>query len=529
MMRKRIKMSNVRFNKQKNAITLLIIISLIMSVIFSGCYIKQGKAENAEKVERTLPQGSWTMWRSDTANTGIQMLSGAITYPVHTKDLFLKGVVTGEPVFADIDGDDVQEIFFLDSGKVVAVNQEGNILWTSNFILANRIYSVEDLDNDEKKEVLVFGEKQLIILNAHTGEVLYKEDFQDQVSRPRFLLHDFDKDGCKEAVIWIYSDTVLYVYKFSNDNGKFIAKRINTIDGSMYQIEAYYPGLLCADTNNDGYDEFILVRYRGISIYDAKTLSSKEGQGTTPIATVDYIPEGADNGRFYGYFTMTDVNQDRIPDGVIVADGVSMHVGVMKGHPNGNITKMWDKYYGYSSQPREDGKCVILKVVNDAVTDAEGDGRPHLVYSVFEYADGSAIGTWTFKIINAQNYNDPENVMLEGYYLWAVENIGNGNPLFFLSKENTANPVEPSAYEVFTFNKSGNFEKVFTLPYSLPKKMCRELTFILKSVYTPEALIITVDNKIASAFPVGGSCLCFTAPIKAGSEIVIRRKADVRS
>ena len=59
----------------------------------------------------------------------------------------------------------------------------------------------------------------------------------------------------------------------------------------------------------------------------------------------------------------------------------------------------------------------------------------------------------------------------------------------------------------------------------LPEQvMCRELTFILKSVYTPEALNITIDSKEVSAFPIGKSCICFTAPIRQGSEININKR-----
>ena len=187
--------------------------------------------------------------------------------------------------------------------------------------------------------ILVFGDMQLIVLDAQTGSILIKLDFQDQVARPRFLLNDFDKDGCKEAVIWIYGDDYLHIYKFHRKDNFFHADEINTIDATEYQIGAFYPGLAFADTNNDSFDELILIRHGGVSIYNAKAFLSEEEKGLDPISRVDYIPEGADNGRFYGYFTMQDVTGDDIPDGVIVADGVSMHVGMMEGGVN-NIKKI---------------------------------------------------------------------------------------------------------------------------------------------------------------------------------------------
>lgn len=59
----------------------------------------------------------------------------------------------------------------------------------------------------------------------------------------------------------------------------------------------------------------------------------------------------------------------------------------------------------------------------------------------------------------------------------------------------------------------------------LPEQvMCRDVTFMLKSIYTPEALNIDIDGKTANAFPIGDSCICFTAPIKNNSEICINRR-----
>jgi len=54
----------------------------------------------------------------------------------------------------------------------------------------------------------------------------------------------------------------------------------------------------------------------------------------------------------------------------------------------------------------------------------------------------------------------------------------------------------------------------------LPEQVInRELTFILKCAYTPEALKIAVDDNITYAVPAGGGCLSFTAWVKDGSKI----------
>jgi hypothetical protein len=56
--------------------------------------------------------------------------------------------------------------------------------------------------------------------------------------------------------------------------------------------------------------------------------------------------------------------------------------------------------------------------------------------------------------------------------------------------------------------------------------VCRELSFLLRSIYTPEALVIKVDGREAQAFPVSSSELCFTAQIKDQSLITISEKRN---
>ncbi|HBN83527.1 MAG TPA: hypothetical protein DDZ89_06740, partial [Clostridiales bacterium] len=98
--------------------------------------------------------GSWLMWRNDKANTGMQNLPGEIVTPEQLKSIFMKGAVAGQPFFSDINHDNQPEIFFIDSGKVVAMDIYGSIAWSSDFILANTIYCVDDMDNDRRKEIL---------------------------------------------------------------------------------------------------------------------------------------------------------------------------------------------------------------------------------------------------------------------------------------------------------------------------------------------------------------------------------------
>jgi len=72
---------------------------------------------------------------------------------------------------------------------------------------------------------------------------------------------------------------------------------------------------------------------------------------------------------------------------------------------------------------------------------------------------------------------------------------------------------------------AGTWGKFIVHIRDLPEQvMSRELTFVLKSAYIPEAMDISVDGNSVQAFPNCGSGICFTAQVHDKSEIVIHRK-----
>jgi len=185
-------------------------------------------------------------------------------------------------------------------------------------------------------------------------------------------------------------------------------------------------------------------------------------QGLAPQSSVNWIPTGASSGRNYGYFGLTDVTGSSDKEAVIVADGVSFHVGVA-ANDDGALSLLWDRYYGYAGQPSpSDHLQRTMKVVNDPIVDVNGDGRPEIVFGMFETVPGAAEGTWYIHALNASNPDHADSVTIPGYYLWGIEDVnGDGVYELLVTEETTETPAGTASIEVLAWNGEDAFEPIF--------------------------------------------------------------------
>lgn len=255
---------------RRRSLCVFIVFALIVSVLVPS-------ASFAETYEPGKAAGSWPLWRNTNNLLGHQETPGDIVEPRESTSLFVSGKVDTSPFYADINGDGEKEIIMIDSARVTALDIEGTELWMTGVMQANRVYDVKDLDNDGNLEVLVWGDKKMIILDAETGTVLHVEEFADSLSLGRFILEDLDKDGNYEAVVYIYKHSYLSIYKFSNENGQLRCELANRIVDTRSEgegsIAAFSPGLAAEDVNNDGYKELVVIRAYGLDVYDGVQIS----------------------------------------------------------------------------------------------------------------------------------------------------------------------------------------------------------------------------------------------------------------
>lgn len=289
---------------RQRGLCVLIVFALILSVLApSGAFAKTTEPEKAV--------GSWPLWRNTNTLQGHQENSGDIVEPRESTSLFVSGSVDTSPFIADINGDGEKEIIMIDSARVTALGIDGTELWMTGVMQATQVYDVKDLDNDGSLEILVWGDKKMIILDAETGTVLHVEEFADSLSLGRFVLEDFDKDGNYEAVIYIYKHSYLSIYKFSNENGIFKCELANRIIDTRSEgegsIAAFSPGLAAEDVNNDGYKELVVIRAYGLDVYDGVQISKvvKVERKFDPIAVESVVSDG-DYGSGYPALNLID-------------------------------------------------------------------------------------------------------------------------------------------------------------------------------------------------------------------------------
>lgn len=162
---------------------------------------------------------------------------------------------------------------------------------------------------------------------------------------------------------------------------------------------------------------------------------------TTSTRSASWISGGANgNGRNYGYFKLIDIDNDDIEEGVIVADGVCRHVGVVDNSKHGTQL-LWDRFIEYPIVNK------TMRVTGDAVCDIDGDGDIEIVYSVYDNTSSQ----WTIFILNA--YTNAVEQSITGKYIWGLEDL-NGDDLYELlvSDESSASPADSATIRVLEYN-----------------------------------------------------------------------------
>lgn len=169
---------------------------------------------------------------------------------------------------------------------------------------------------------------------------------------------------------------------------------------------------------------------------------------TTAQRKADWIPGNA-NGRNYGLLKLIDIDQDGIKEGIIVADGVCRHVGVVDNAAHGTQL-LYDRYIEYPIINK------TMRVVPDDVCDIDGDGNVEIVYCVYD----STTAAWTLYIVDARTNVDKQTIT--GLYLWGIEDVNNdGRKELLVSEETTASPANTSTIRVYGV-VNGSYQSIWS-------------------------------------------------------------------
>ena len=182
-----------------------------------------------------------------------------------------------ETAIAEIDGNvsDGQEIIVATSnsdytdGRVYALDGDTNsVLWSNTEPLASEPPSVDDVDGNGVKEVIV-GSHDLYLysINSNNGNTNWKYRINNHpkaIGPYRSTIFDINNDGAKEIVFGEAGEDGTF-------NGRTVALKANGSllwNSSTTAVQGFQTSPAVADLNGDGFPEVIITAGDGVYVYN---------------------------------------------------------------------------------------------------------------------------------------------------------------------------------------------------------------------------------------------------------------------
>lgn len=328
--------------------------------------------------------GLWPQLRHDERLSGHQPLAGAISEPSVTWSRYLGGpLFEGRLIEAEGGGADLLVPF---GGCLHRFAVDGTLRWKSRACGIEAIVGVDDIDNDGRTEVVASNGKSIIVLDAHSGEVLWTQylgppdagGFMHTAAR----LHRFAGfGGGMQLSVGLLSAKEVALFDFTTGS------RTPTRRPDLWMDDFFHPSIVAADLDGDGRDELVVTKLSSVYAFDPLT-----GRSTAEC----WWSSGGTPKRNYGLLEAVDVDGDGSLDLVVISDRVSRHIAVIGNNGSGELSNRWDRFveHIYDSDECE------LRFVASSVVDIDGDGRPEIVVSVFNERGDDR---WHLEVIDAQS------------------------------------------------------------------------------------------------------------------------------
>jgi hypothetical protein len=349
---------------------------------------------------------------------------GNIKEPSDKWSYFLNGNI--RDVYTSKNKNGEYDLIYTAAGCVYKKNWKGEEIYRSKPFGIEGISCVMDLDEDGTLEIVACNGKELLVFSDEDGRLLYKHYFgpprSSGAAYSMIIAHKFDKTKKGYQVLfglWSAKDIIVYDFSEGAEKGK-VLHNIIVDDG-------FHPTVLAADIDCDGEDEIIVTKRGGIYFLDYKTGILKK--------KINWI-SGGERRRNYGLFEIKDVNDDNIPECLVVSSLVTRHLSVIANDGKGNLSVLWDKFveHIYPTDTTE------VRFVYNTIKDVDGDGRDEMVVSKYNVKKDNRWYTLVIDPLDGNvKYEIPDT------FLWGVNDFDNDNVHeIFLSKEFTRMPADYS-------------------------------------------------------------------------------------
>src|SRR5439155_9512853 len=196
--------------------------------------------------------GQWRDYRCDSTRLGSQKL------PCTANPLQLQWSQRIGGSFQEIEpvGDASDDILMADGGGIQRISAEGEFRWRTRPFGAHWITGVFDLDADGELEILTSNGREVIILSAETGEILFRDNvgppFSYGTYATMFQVHSFFGDGM-QILVPCFSHKEVLMYDCSD------GARNTQILHRLWMDDGYHPSITIGDVNADDCDEIVIA------------------------------------------------------------------------------------------------------------------------------------------------------------------------------------------------------------------------------------------------------------------------------
>jgi WD40 repeat protein len=323
---------------------------------------------------------SWPDYRHDVQLTGHSPLTGVVgklklhsTYPLGGGFQEVKLVPGGR-------GD----MLLASGGGIQRINQDFEYRWQSKPFGAHYIAAIVDLDADGELEIVTSNGREVLILSARTGEILWQKVVALPLSYgtygTMFQVHKLLPESAgMQIVVPCFSHKEVLLF----DCGSNV--RTTKLLHALWMDDSYHPTTCIGDVNHDGIEEVVIARLGGVYVFDP--ISGKMLNET--LWTSD-----TERRRNYGHLELCDIDSDGDLEAIIISDRVSRHIAVLDNDGRGEFSPLWDRFieHIYPDDTTE------LRYTKNSVSDVNGDGLPEIVVSIYNHHHDER---WHTEIISA--------------------------------------------------------------------------------------------------------------------------------
>ncbi len=326
--------------------------------------------------------GEWPVARHDSARSGMaDYPSNFPTAPEPTWRQYVGGSMS-QYVMEDVDGDGLEELFYLVGGVLYHKSPDNDIFW-SRRLPASSLYGPMDLDGDGEMELLAVQSTpvRLNIVSVTDGSVLWSFNDSSEIGTVGAIrIRDLDLDGIQDLLV-----EECHCCTYNSYKPGFAMRFAAGFDAPerLYNIGANCGSYadLFADVDGTG-QQYWEIGYTSIMGTDTVTGAVKYNlpvpvtRSATHVVAVDLDGDGDDELPFINTYYYEGSGQPRY--------------GVWGLDDTGQIATLWEHYL---SDPVNDRVSGGIKWLGDL----DGDGSTEMVLSVYE----DATDVWTLYVLDA--------------------------------------------------------------------------------------------------------------------------------